>query len=173
MRASLAKAVRRAFDERFAREVPEFKLSKETRLAPECRLYESHRTERLVFFLVLNIHRTEDAFTFEVAWTKNGKWPEGHVPLPHALEVDSPSGEMRLRIGLLWSAQMDYWWELAPRPSTMGLLPPEGLWEKISNPPPIEEALAKVEPQVSDAMGRIREWALPYFERVAAAQRSS
>jgi hypothetical protein len=74
-------------------------------------------------------------------------------------------------VGLLWSAQPDHWWSLAPRPSARAI--EEGrtgalaIWEMISNPPSIDTTLLRVPVCVDEAITAVSEYVVPYFERVA------
>lgn len=144
------------------------------KLTPECRPYEWAHDAKLRFFLVLQVHRSEDRFTIEVAWSGNGAWPEGHVPLPDAPLLDHPSGEVRFRIGLLWKPQPDHWWELVPGRVVAESPPaprdPEAIWRAITNPLPVEVALGAVPAAVDDAIARVRDFVVPYFEQVAATR---
>ncbi len=166
--------MRETFEERLKEVLPRFERA-QLEIAPECRVYEWVHDERLRFFLVLQMHRSEDRFTVEVAWSRNGGWPKGHVPLPDAPLLDTESGEMRFRIGLLWKTQPDHWWQVAPGWPEMAPAraprDPEALWRAITNPPPIEEALKEVPAVVGDAIAKILAFVVPYFERVIAASR--
>lgn len=172
MRSALGRAVREIFSRRLEEELPRFQRKTGVKISPECRIYEWAHDENLRFFLVLQFHRSEDRFTFEVAWSKNGAWPEGHVPLPDSPLLDSPSGEMRFRVGLLWKVQPDHWWQVVP--GGLHAVPaqaprdPEALWREITNPPPIEDALKEIPAVVEDAIAKIKAFVVPYFERVSA-----
>lgn len=173
VRSALGRAVRETFERRLKEESSRFHRTTQVKISPECRLYEWVHDEKMRFFLVLQMHRSEDRFTIEVAWSKNGEWPEGHVPLPDSPLLASPSGEMRFRIGLLWNTQPDHWWQVVP--GGLHAVPvqaprdPEALWREITNPPPIEDALKEVPAVVDDAIAKIQTFVIPYFERVIAA----
>ncbi len=152
--------------------MPQFRQLRGVHLPKHYRVYEWRVTDRFRLYLLLQLHRSEDSFTVEIAWTLNGRWPED-VPLPDSPRETSESGDMRFRIGLLWSPMADYWWDLAPQLSKVplgdALRDYEGFLGRFSNPPDIDEAMSRVEPQVNDAIRRVREYAIPYFGRVAKA----
>jgi hypothetical protein len=168
--------VRETFERRLGEELPRFQRATQVKISPECRLYEWGYDEKLRFFIVLQTHQSEDRFTIEVAWSKNGVWPDGHVPLPASPSLDTPSGEMRFRIGLLWSNQPDHWWQLLPGGQDVVWRPAprasEEIWRAIASPPPIEDVLKVVPAVVDDAMEKIHAFVIPYFERVIVAWRA-
>lgn len=172
MRAALAKAVRESFEKHLKAGLPLFRRLRGNRLPVECRPYEWAVTESFRLHLLLQLHRSEDSFTLEVGWSRRGRWPE-YVSPPVSADEAASAEEMRFRIGLLWSKSADYWWDLVPRASTVPLEEVvndyQGFLDRFQAQPPIPEVLSRVEPIVDDAFRRIREYAMPYFERVAKA----
>lgn len=169
----MAKSVRQHFELNLRRELPQFQRLRGLPLPAECRAYEWRVAGQLHYHLLLQLHRSEDAFTVEVGWTTNGRWPE-HVPLPDGPHETAVSGDMRFRIGFLWSSRSDHWWRLAPcRVVRLGAEDDgDDLGARLARlryPPPLADALAQVPRQVDDAIARIRQYALPYFGRVASA----
>jgi len=171
MRKALANAVRMAFEQRLKDELLHFRRVNGFALPDECRVYEWKVTELFRLFLMLQLHRQEDSFTLEVGWSLHGRWPED-ADLPDAPPEVSEKGATRFRIGLLWTKKADIWWDLAPRPSAVPLEEAlknyDGFLEGLKRPD-LSEGLAKVDPTVKEAFERIREQALPYFERITAA----
>jgi hypothetical protein len=110
---------------------------------------------------MLQFHRFEDWFTLEVGWSDQGKWPAS-APIPQSESERPASGELRFRIGYLWKkTDRDHWWEFAPRHDVHNVLAPDV---------PTEDILPKAESLVRDAVGRVRDRAVPYFELVASEQ---
>lgn len=171
MRAAIAKAVRKAFERRLKDELPQFRRVHGLALPDECRVYEWKVTELFRLYLMLQLHRQEDSFTIEIGWSLNGRWPED-AELPDVPPDVGENRATRFRIGLLWSKNPDFWWDLAPRPSAVPLeeaLKDYDAFLEGFRRPDLSEGLAKVEPVLKDAFARLREHALPYFERIATA----
>jgi hypothetical protein len=135
-------------------------------------VYEWKATEQFRLYLMLQLHRQEDSFTIEIGWSLKGRWPEAAV-LPDTPPEASESGEARFRVGLLWSGNPDFWWDLVPRPSAVpleeALKDYEAFVEGFKKRPDVSEGLGNVEPLVEDAFARLRQHALPYFKKVATA----
>jgi hypothetical protein len=172
MRAALATAVRKAFERKLKDELPQFRRVEGLAVPDVCRVYEWKVTEPFRLYLMLQLHRQEDSFTLEIGWSLNGRWPE-HSSFPDTLPDVSSFSEVTFRIGLLWSRSPDFWWDLAPRPSSVpleeALKDYEAFVEGFKKRPDVSEGLAKVEPLVEDAFARLRQHALPYFKKIATA----
>ena len=172
MRAALATVLRKAFERRLKDELPQFRRVLNLALPDECRVYEWSVTELFRLYLMLQLHRQEDSFTIEIGWSLDGHWPED-PSFPDAPPEVSECREAKFRIGLLWSRNPDFWWDLAPRPSAVpleeALKDYDAFLEGFKKRPDISEGLAKVEPVVGDAFAHLRQHALPYFEKIAAA----
>ena len=193
MRSKLAKAVRKEFAARLKRSLPQFKLAKlreieflgkmEKEIPPGYRLYLWDFSKDLCVYLVLCIATPKmgDAFTVECAWTRNGRFPSLlGLTIMHPCDFpkfgivcDEPKdGDFLFRIGELWEPHVDHWWWVAPRPSfeEINKWSREGNFEgeKLFGPPemPIDEAMKNVVPCVEDAINRIIEYAVPYFEKI-------
>lgn len=170
MRAAVAKAVRGSFERRLKTELPQFRRLRGNYLPADCRAFEWSVTDAFRLHLLLQLHRSEESFTLEVGWSRVGRWPE-YVSPPVNADAATVADEMRFRIGLLWSSNADYWWDLAPRASTIpleeALKDYQGFLDRFRDQAPLPEVLSKVEPMVNDAFRMIREYAIPYLERVA------
>jgi hypothetical protein len=176
MRAPLAKAVRIAFEQKLKEELPQFNPVVDLEVPDECRVYEWRVTQGLRLYLMLQVHRQEDSFSIEIGWSLDGRWPED-ATLPVAPPEVSECREARFRIGLLWSRNPDYWWDLAPRlaatPLEKALEDYDAFLERFKKRPDISEALARIGPAMEDAFTRLRQYALPYFRKIAAATPTS
>lgn len=193
MRKQLAKAVRKEFDICLRRKLPHFQPVKpkdveflgkmEKEISPGDRLYLWDFSEDLYFYLLLVIATPKmgDGFTIEGAWTRNRRFPSKLFPMhPRGVPKsdilpDRPeNGDMRFRLGDLFTEPRSYWWWVAPQPSfeefNKWLL--EGYFEgeKLFGPPemPLEEAMKNVRPCVEDAVNHIVKYTVPYFEEIIA-----
>ena len=64
------------------------------------------------FFLSLQVHRTRDSFTVEVAWTRDGSYPAS-APLSDPPIGSAVPDSARFRMPELWlGAGADHWWEI-------------------------------------------------------------
>ena len=71
---------------------------------------------------------------------------------------------MRFRLGELWRTEKkDRFWELVPRPQEA-----RDFIERALNPPPPDEALAKIEPMVDEAIEHLAQEGMEYFRQVGA-----
>lgn len=71
--------------------------------------------EGCLFFVALQLHRTKDAFTVEIAWSSDSRYPAFarlSGPPDHAV------GQARFRMRQLWEgAGTDNWWEVNQPPT--------------------------------------------------------
>jgi hypothetical protein len=113
--------------------------------------------------VLLEIHHLEEWFNVSLAWSEKNRWPDRLVSLSPG---DPPrEGEMRFRFRELWeNVSIGRWWEIVPRPETDA-----GYIERALNPPPVEDALAKVDSLVEDAIQHLRNEGWVYFKSVAEA----
>jgi hypothetical protein len=178
MRKQLGKAVRRRFELRLKETLPQFKTLPPAACPFGGRLFEWGVRPDLSAFLFLQIG-PQDEFTIECAWSGDGRYPFD-IPLGNPLDYpgaevrrDRPQeGRFRFRLGNLWEARRDVWWYLAPRPSLAALQAQlSAVTHGTYQEPPLDEALAKVDPLVDEAISRVRDHAVPYFLRVAAGDR--
>jgi len=94
----------------------------------------------------------------EAGWS-SGEWPAtATLDLPSEI---SEASEARFRICHLWSRDgLDHWWQFAPRRDINDILAPD---------PSIHTLLPKADGLIDDALRRVREHVLPYFETVRRA----
>lgn len=162
MRSELGKAVRRRFHEQLKVKLGQFEEVKpeQSEIATGSRLYRWRVGHNLDFYLLLQMHHTEDWFTLELAWTSNGRWP-AYSFLPGTPDGEPRDGDLRFRLGQLWAdPREDVWWQLTPRP------PAGASFDEYRQRVPITEALARVEPLIEDALQRLVHYGLPYMLKV-------
>lgn len=157
MRSVLAREVRDRFAAGLREIAPQFRRAK-GELPAGARLYSWEPRPGLTFYVLLQVHHMEDWFTLEVAVSDSGKWPSSALL---AVPVGLGGGSCRFRLCRLWEPQLDPWWELAPRPGA------GAAFEAYLERPPVDELRGRVGPAVNDALAALRDFGLPYFERLA------
>lgn len=170
MRKGIARKLRDEFSLQLKERFPAFALAKGLRLPSDLRVYQ-WKQPGLACFLVLNLHPYEDAFTVEVSWSTTGDWADASTVSPGTVpEVVDRQGVL-FRIVLFWSKDQDHWWYLGP---SLREFHANDTGDFLSAPTRLEEyspeaaAIARVDSQVSDAMEKIGQHAVPYFRRIAA-----
>lgn len=160
MRAPLAKLVRKEFGVRLKSVAPHFSEAKGEDIPPGDRLFVWEVAPTVRFYLLLQVHQHEDWFTIELGISRSGRWP-AYALSP--IEPESPAqGDRRFRLGRLWSpAQLDVWWELAPRPA------PGASFDDYAKRAPVEDLLPKVGLLVEDAARRFEEYGMPWLRKAA------
>ena len=180
MRSPLGKALRKSFSSKVQHSLQHFVSVKENSLLPGDLLYVWRFRPNLNFYILLSISQKfhDDSFTVELACSADD------FPFTHAALGPNPQkdGSVRFRLPQLyrdeWRPRSGWeprWWIGPPRQPALEnavaldralrhqrpLLDP-GL--------PIQEALILIEPQVEDAIDRIRRFGIPYFEHFAHSQ---
>jgi len=148
MDSSLVKAVVLAFERRLNDALPQFKAISDQEIPRVCRLYGS-KTDKVTFFVLLQMHRRENSFTIELAWSKSDAWPVTFLVSPVPPDQAERKPDARFRLGRLW-VDKDVWWDVTP-----------GLKKMFNDP------TAVVEEQVADAMAHLSRDGMPYFNRIA------
>jgi hypothetical protein len=116
---------------------------------------------------MLQLSPSKDRFTIEASWSRKGRYPEQLIPTqPDQAPRD---GELRFRIAWLWrnASLDDAFWVVVGDP------PLERPEEWTKPPPPVEELVQKTEGLVDDALERIGQYVLPYFQRILREQGSA
>ena len=180
MRKELGKAVREQFARRIAEELPEFEAVplKEYSRAPwnmpasGSRVFRKPHGDDLYFFVVLSQSvKAKDWFMIDVGWNISPEYPGSfHRKERHeeALALDSYSVRLPDLFRSEWKSSWQPWWTLGPQYTVQEMT--EQLTRGEFGPPPLEQCMPDVSPQVEHAIQHLRDFALPYFERVAASK---
>lgn len=179
MRTGLAKKTYAEFRRQLHEHLPGFEEDASALVPQGWRAFVCRLSPSLTFHLVLAFSRRDDSFTVEAAWTRRGRYP-ADVPFlcPRAypevgLEVSEPlNGDFRFRISALWQPR-GYWWHLVPPPSDAQLQAEREAFARTGELPeqaPIELAQLSIGPCTTDAIRRIAEHVVPYFNEVAASE---
>jgi hypothetical protein len=196
MRYLLTKTLRTRFTRELRRSLPQFRERKARSGVRGTTLYEWRATPTLTCYVALVVDDRSDRFTVELAWSRSGHFP-AQVRNESAAEVPR-GGAMRLHLRSLWQRfRVEPSWSLtAKSPAELTLehtlLDPEvddeakaalidarerSVAAAAADPdvaPPdadeesVTEALERLGPAVDDVMQRLRRYAVPYFDRIAA-----
>jgi hypothetical protein len=176
VQSKLAKKLRKCFERRLAEEMPQFTPIQGNDIPAGDRLYEWKMGERFSAFIFLAIAPSSDRFTLEAAWSLNGRFPAYHlcmlpVDIPErGIVKDKPKDNaFRFRLGMLWSPHKDFWWAVSDQPANqaaaaLALLQDPNYPFDLLSTKSTEDFTAEC---VEDAIARIRQYAVPYFEDAA------
>lgn len=198
MRYVLSKTLRKRFTRRLARALPYFRERKARSGVRGTFLYEWRATPAITCYVALVIDDERDAFTVEVAWSTMHHFPAGirnHAaderPRAGAMRLQLRALWQPYRLEPWWSlvprspGEIEAESVLAdPTVSAerkVALIEEhERLTRRIrleptaDDPPPspdttpVTEALGRIGPAVDDAVGRLVQHAVPFFERAVA-----
>lgn len=158
MRSALGKELRKRFEARLGEALPGFEPVQGAEIPSGHRLFAWQVGPNLTFFILLELHHLKDWFNLSLAWSEKNAWPS----LPGWLDDPPREGEKSFRLRELWNRdRLEPWWELAPAPTFENL-------DLTSPPPPMGEALARIEPLVEDAIHHLLREGLDYMKKVAA-----
>lgn len=174
MQRKAAKVLRATFDAAMKSRFPQFGGVVPSENLSGSRLYRWTADEELFCFLLLEISQKSDAFTIEAAYSGDGRFPfdligMSPIDIPRCDIVKSApvGGRFRFRLPMLWVGK-DFWWHLSGRPGPDDISLTEFLsaddWETRPLPEYSAEQIGSV---VNDAIGKIDEYALPYFTDVS------
>ena len=181
MRARLAKVVRDSFAHRMQAELPQFVPSRSKPVPPGDSLYLWNFSRSLKFYVFLQLSQRpdQDSFTVELACS-SGDFPFSHAALGRTPQKD---GSVRFRLPQLyrdeWRPKTGWepWWWIGPRVEPREITS-RAVARAVAGKRPltesavsIEQALLLVEPQVNDAVDRIKRFGVPFFERYAKGPR--
>jgi hypothetical protein len=176
MRRKLAKVVRSRFKRQLGLRLPGFVEDPAAIAPPGWPVYALDFAPNLTFYIVLAVHSMRDSFTAEGAWSHNGRFPsDAGLLWPRSfpevgVRQDTPrDGGFRFRLTNLWQPRDD-WWDLIARKSSVEREKEDEMSLEagvIPAAPSLEEALSRIS-TVIDAIGRIEQYLLPYFDEVAA-----
>jgi hypothetical protein len=195
MRYVVSKALRKRFTQRLGRALPHFRERKARSGVRGTFLYEWRATAALTCYVALVVDDERDAFTVEVAWSRMQHFPAGirnHAPgeparagamrlqlralwqpyrlepwwslvprSPREIEADSlladPAVPVERKVAIV---------EEHERLSrTIHLEPTADEPPPTPDTTPVTEALTRIAPAVDDAIARLVQHAVPFFER--------
>jgi len=165
MRKGLGKPTRRLFFERFVAAFPDFELI--TRYALKGFTWAfTRRAAPTMQCIWYRQHKHEDSFTLELSWSLVVADP-AEAPLGSPQDPLTPQG-CRFRLGAFWESGGDYWWAVADGPPDLLTTTPEEYSRALlhSEPVDLEVRMPRISAAVDDAISRVREWGLPYRDRV-------
>lgn len=160
MRRKVQKALKLAWKEAMEAELPDFDPYS-AEIMPDTFFCWRGKIGEITCFVTLHPHTKEDIFTIDLAWSRHG-----FLNYDAALEL---KGAEEIRLARLWdtTSQSDPWWEIEPRET----------WEEMNQrldaghfyreEMPVEECLMKVPGLVQDAMGKLKEFGIPFFKEKA------
>ena len=151
MRKEYAASVRKCFQACLKDVMPQFELRKgEENVAMGDRLYRCVVSSDLILYVYLVIHDNADEFNLDIGHSRNDVFPiEMFFTEPKTTLV---AFSTCFRLNELWQ-EKDPWWVVD---------------ESITGPP--EDCLDKVNGLVDDAINKLKERALPYFEELIATR---
>lgn len=165
MRKELGRPTRELFFARLAEAAPDFHRDSSRDIKGFTWSF-LRRAGTLREWLWFQRHKYDDAFTVELSWSCLTDEPTR----PRTGRPDDGFTEegCRFRLGAFWKQGGDHWWYLMDPPPSILEMSPEKYVELLLERPPADlaQALPRVHMAVDDAIGRIREYALPYFDRV-------
>jgi len=142
MRRHIGKPLRQSFEQRLRKIYGSVEPDDDAEVPDTMCVFRVDAGERVIF-VSLQLHRTQDAFTVEIAWAPDDKYPAfarlGGPP-------DRPTDQARFRIRQLWEGTgSDKWWEIN-LPPTM----------------PKAELKERIEAVLNGALERVEKEALPF-----------
>jgi len=111
-------------------------------------------------------HKRNDSFTLELSWSQRAQDP-ATVRLGGPQDSFQPEG-CRFRLGAFWQSGGDFWWAVADGLPDLLTTPTSDFLRVLENPSPVDldAPMPRISQAVQDAVDRVQEFALPYFDRV-------
>jgi len=180
MRTQLAKSLRDSFSKHVQTEFPGFAAVEPTDALMGGLLFRQWFPAELSCFIYLQVSAKDDSFMVELSCSK-GEFPINLVAFgPN----DIRGGCVRFRLPELYREEWTQkvrrvpWWWIGP-PTVAREVTAKAVERAVAGKRPltdegmpIEEALPLVEPQVLDAIDRIKRFGMPFFEQFAQSQGS-
>jgi hypothetical protein len=177
MRSQLATAVRDIFSRHMKQEFSQFSPIEPTDALLGGLLYQWPRARNLTCYIYLQISAKDyqDSFMVELSCSR-GEFPINLVAFGPS---DIRDGCVRFRLPELYrqewshkSRRVPWWWirpPVIPQEVTAKAVERATVGKRplIDEGMPIEQALPLVEPQVQDAIDRIKRFGIPFFEQFA------
>jgi hypothetical protein len=177
MRAKIAKAVREVFASKLRHEIPQFVLVETRRTRPgDCLFsWRMNPHANAYIYLFISPKYNQDKFAIELACAT------GEFPMQMPREPRSQAnGAVRFRLPQLYKdqwpkANWEPMWEVGPHDSPREAIVRAITHIKAGQVPgrreeellPIEQAIKYVEPQVQDAIDKIKKFGIPFFIKFA------
>jgi hypothetical protein len=172
MKKEYGKALRQLFAQSMKAELPQFRESKlkSLYLFPGERAYLWAVSNTLHCWVVLSPSPKDyDEFTLLIGWSKHGRYPElsciPSMQSPKADRAEFTRDEYLIRLPTLWTDKGD-WWVVRP------FKPARSSKELLAQVAPIapDVALRQTQPQVNDAMEKLKSLGIPYLQAFVLAQ---
>lgn len=166
MTKTIARLVRRAVQEQIRQRLPWFKQVQGAEVPPGWVLYEWSVDEMLTFYVLLVLSKRFDEFTFDVAWSRKGGYPQC-MPSLSVTDRVRPD-EFRMRLPLLWRSpsEPEYWWSVIPKPSIHEIA------RQLRDPSPapaVDDVMeVRTEQLAAEALKMLVTHAIPFFRSVAS-----
>ena len=173
MRKEFGQALRRIFSQAIKRQFPQFvEVKVDASPVPGERAYRWVVADNLYCWIVLTPNIKHESFNIMLGWSRLGRYPE----LPSIPCGESPSSarsefvrpEYLERLPHFWS-EKDEWWVIQKCESLGGASDALELLKPIEP----ECAVQLVEPQVGDAIEKLRLFGVPYLEEFARAAKAA
>lgn len=162
MRSEIGKEVRKQFERVFLQNFPMFVRDKTTPLPPGWRLYASSIASDLTFYVMLVLMPRSDGFTADVIWSRCNELPP-HIP--NSYPTDQPNGDVQLiRLS-------NFWCDNRTPGQIWNVDKPWSTSSEFGIPTfadPTQEEIANVAPLIEDAVAKLRQFAGPYFAKIAS-----
>lgn len=198
MRYPLIKPLRKRFTRELARALPQFRERKVRSGVRGTTLYEWRASPALTCYVALVVDEASDRFTVELAWSRSHHFPA--QVRQDSPDDGPRGGAVRFHLRALWQRhRVEPSWSLGERTPAdqeleRTLIDPavsdgekvrllearqrrlDGAGSDVERQAqlvvdqPVNEALARIGPAVSDVVARLERYALPYFAEVVAAQ---
>ena len=175
MRAKIAKAVRELFSRKLQQEMGYFEPLRTSKIRKGDLLFcwSVNSAVNAYIYLFISPKYDQDRFTVELACS------QGDFPLQMARQPSHEvNGKIRFRLPQLFKSQWpkrgwEPMWEVGPHDSPREAIDRAHAQIKAGEIPgvkdnliPIDQALKLVEPQVQDAIDKIRKFGIPFFQKI-------
>ncbi len=160
MKTKLAKAVRAQFALEMSKRLPGFQIN--TRSQQD--VYALKISPNLVCFICLSISDRKDSFVLEVAANETDQFPWTEMPgTARDVTLAGNKKVWRFRISKLWGELKPHEWALGEVQNRHRIL--ERARDKTYlAPEKLEGKLGQIEPKVREAVDKVCEYGIPYFE---------
>jgi hypothetical protein len=166
MRKEIASAVKKLFDAGMKRKLAQFQLFKNKgnrEIKPGTQVYRWESAPDLYFFIMLEIQAKEpDRFWISLGWSRDGLVPSVYPEL---------KGEVgaRFNLGKLWNARNSFhYWELTKVVERVSMSDDEMIFalSDAGEEQRIAKGISQAPASVDDAIERIVQYAVPYFDSI-------